>query len=90
MYMLEINDLRELESRRANPFGHPSQVRAQVLVLQTCVDLRRLASPFGHPSQVRTQVLVLQTCVDLHRLASPFDQDLRTKLLSRKVIVEKC
>ena len=34
-------------SRLANPFGHPSQVRTQVLVLQTCVDLRRLASPFG-------------------------------------------
>ena len=33
--------------RLANPFGHPSQVRTQVLVLQTCVDLRRLASPFG-------------------------------------------
>ena len=29
------------------PFGHPSQVRTQVLLLQTCVDLRRLASPFG-------------------------------------------
>ena len=28
-------------------FGHPSQAHAQVLVLQTCVDLRRLASPFG-------------------------------------------
>ena len=34
--------------RLANPFGHPSQVRGtQVLVLQTCVDLRRLTSPFG-------------------------------------------
>ena len=33
--------------RLANPFGHPSQVRTQVLVLQTCVDLRRLVSPFG-------------------------------------------
>ena len=30
--------------RLANPFGHPSQVRTQVVVLQTCVDLRvRLA-----------------------------------------------
>ena len=29
--------------RLANPFGHSSQVRTQVLVLQT----RRLASPFG-------------------------------------------
>ena len=30
--------------RLVNPFGHPSQVRTQVLVLQTCVDLRvRLA-----------------------------------------------
>ena len=33
--------------RLANPFGHPSQVRTQVLVLQTCVDLCRPASPFG-------------------------------------------
>ena len=34
----------ELASRLAKPFGHPSQVRMQVLVLQTCVDLRvRLA-----------------------------------------------
>ena len=40
-------DLRELASRLANPFGHPSQVRTQVLVLQTCVDLRvRLAAGF--------------------------------------------
>ena len=30
-----------------NPFGHPSQVRTQVPVLQTCVDLRRPAIPFG-------------------------------------------
>ena len=37
----------QLASRLANPFGHPSQVCMQVLVLQTCVDLRRLASPFG-------------------------------------------
>ena len=29
------------------PFGHPSQVRTQVLVLQTSVDLRRLAIPSG-------------------------------------------
>ena len=43
------NDIREIYGflRLANPFGHPSQVRTQVLVLQTCVDLRRLASPFG-------------------------------------------
>ena len=43
------NDMREMYGflRLANPFGHPSQVRTQVLVLQTCVDLRRLASPFG-------------------------------------------
>ena len=39
-------NLRELASRVANPFGHPSQVRAQVLVLQTWVDVCRLASPF--------------------------------------------
>ena len=29
-------DLRELVSRLTNSFGHPSQVRTQVLVLQTC------------------------------------------------------
>ena len=38
-------DLRELASRLANPFGHPSQVRTQDLVLQTCVDLHRLVNP---------------------------------------------
>ena len=38
--MREIDDFLRL----ANPFGHPSQVRTQVLLLQTCVDLRvRLA-----------------------------------------------
>ena len=40
--MCEIYSFLQL----ANPFGHPSQVRTQVLVLQTCVDLHRLASPF--------------------------------------------
>ena len=38
-------DLRELARRLANQFGRPSQVRAQVLVLQTCVDLHRPATP---------------------------------------------
>ena len=42
--MREIYDFLRLASRLANPFGHPSQVRTQVLILQTCVDLRvRLA-----------------------------------------------
>ena len=46
-----FGDLRDLASQLAqNPFGHPSQVRTQVLVLQTCVDLGRLASPFGQGS----------------------------------------
>ena len=45
--MREIYGFLRLASRLANPFGHPSQVRTHVLVLQTCVDLRRLASPFG-------------------------------------------
>ena len=40
-YMREMYGFLRLASRLANPFGHPSQVRAQVLVLQTCVDLRR-------------------------------------------------
>ena len=35
-------DSRELANRLANPFGHPLRVRAQVLVLQTCVDLHWL------------------------------------------------
>ena len=38
--MREIYGFLRLVSRLANPFGHPSQVRTQVLVLQTCVDLR--------------------------------------------------
>ena len=45
--MREIYGFLRFASRPVNPFGHPSQVRTQVLVLQTCVDLRRLASPFG-------------------------------------------
>ena len=36
--MREIYGFLRLASRLANPFGHPSQVRTQVLVLQTCVD----------------------------------------------------
>ena len=41
---MALCDLGELASRVANPFGHPSQVRTQVLVLHACVDLRvRLA-----------------------------------------------
>ena len=44
MEFMAFCDLGELASRLANPFGHLSQVRTQVLVLQTCVDLRvRLA-----------------------------------------------
>ena len=48
-----INDMREiygflwLASRLANPFGHLLQVRVQVLVLQTCIDMCRLANLFG-------------------------------------------
>ena len=45
--MREIYGFLRLARRLANLFGHHSQVRTQVLVLQTCVDLRRLASPFG-------------------------------------------
>ena len=45
--MREVYGFLRLASRLANPFDHPSQVRTQVLLLQTCVDLRRLASPFG-------------------------------------------
>ena len=38
LYKRKIYDLRELTSRLANPFGHPSQVRTQVLFLQTSVE----------------------------------------------------
>ena len=47
--------------RLANPFGHPSQVRTQVLVLQTCVDLRRLASPFRQGFREYPQFITNQT-----------------------------
>ena len=47
MICVKFTFFLRLASRLANPFGHPSQVCMQVLVLQTCVDLRRLASPFG-------------------------------------------
>ena len=38
--MHEIYSFLWLASRIVNPFRHPSQVHTQVLVLQTCVDLR--------------------------------------------------
>ena len=44
MICVKLNGFLRLASRLVNSFGHPSQVRTQVLVLQTCVDLRvRLA-----------------------------------------------
>ena len=60
LYTREIYDfcnLRELASRLANPFGHPSQV----LVLQTCIDLHRLASPFGF--SLHLSLRVIPTCI---------------------------
>ena len=37
-----------------NPFGHPLQVRTQVLVVQSCADLHRLVSLFGQGLNVKT------------------------------------
>ena len=56
-------DLRELASRLVNLFGHPSQVRTQVLrVLQTCgVDLHRLASPFDQ-NRLKTIERLIYCC----------------------------
>ena len=50
--MREIYGFLRLASRLANPFGHLSQVHMQVLVLQTCVDLRRRASLFWPGRQI--------------------------------------
>ena len=66
--MREINDfcdLRERASRLANPFGHPSQVRTQVLILDSCIELRRLSSPHASSG-----------FANLRRLASPFGEGL--------------
>ena len=47
-----------------SPFGHPSQVRTQVLVLQTCVDLSRLASNFQRrTSHELSSIVVLSSSV---------------------------
>ena len=43
----EIYGFLQLASWLANLFGRPSQVRTQVLVSQTCIDLHWLVSPFG-------------------------------------------
>ena len=45
LYMREIYDFVRVASQLANPFVHPSQVRTQVLVLQTCFDLRESVWP---------------------------------------------
>ena len=57
MICVKLTFFLRLASRLANPFGHPSQVRTQVLVLQTCVDLRRLASSFGQGITITRAVL---------------------------------
>ena len=54
--MRKIYGFFRLASRLANPFGHPSQVPMQVLVLQTCIDLRRLASPFGQGLKAKDEM----------------------------------
>ena len=62
MEFMAFCNLRELAIQLANLFGHPLQVHTQVLVLQTCVDLRRLASPFGQglrPSEILTSNVYL-------------------------------
>ena len=45
--MREMYDFLRLASRLSNPFGHPSQVRTQVLVLQTCIMQVRLAKAYN-------------------------------------------
>ena len=74
------NDIREiygflrLASRLANPFGHPSQVHTQVLLLQSCVDLRvRLASGLNHAQKKRQKFLfqinlLLFLIIDKHKV----------------------
>ena len=54
--MREIYGFLRLASQLANLFGHPSQVHTQVLVLQTCVDLRvRLATGLNSQLTCRVQ-----------------------------------
>ena len=43
--------------RKFAPFGHPTQVRTQVLVLQTYVDLGWLASPFGQGLKLSLSII---------------------------------
>ena len=62
----------DLRADFANLFGHLSQIRRQVLLLQTCVDLHRLASPFGqglkaiviHDVIYVIQVMMKHTCCE--------------------------
>ena len=60
--VLEIYGFLRFASRLANPFGHLSQVCTQVLVLQACVDLRRLASSFGQ-GLIIDKVLYYNGCI---------------------------
>ena len=43
----QFDRMSTVYARLVTPFGHPSQVRTQVLVLQTCVDSRVRASSLG-------------------------------------------
>ena len=78
--MREIYDFLRLASGLANTFGHPSQVRTQVLVLKTCVDLSRLASPFGQGFRPRSSRFFISP----HAPASPRFASLLARLLEEK------
>ena len=70
--MRESYGFLRLASRLANPVDHPSQVRTQVLVLQTCVDLCRLESPFGLSFTLQETISVLTLIVKLTVFTSTF------------------
>ena len=61
--MREIYGFLQVVSRLANQFGDPSQVRTQVLVLQTYVDLHQLVSQFGQGFTVSTCSCISDGCV---------------------------
>ena len=55
-----------------NPFGHPSQVRTQVPVLQTCVDLYRLVATALYHILAFLKMLHLCVCVCVCVLFHPY------------------
>ena len=84
--MCESYGFLRLVSRLANPSSHPSQVCMQVLVLQTCVDLRVYLATLCKSVRKFWFCKLASTCIDLRiRLVT-----LASQVCTQVLILQTC